>query len=228
MAITDTLGQSINNSNNVNSYAALAFTPAANDIIIVAAGITDTAASLGITDSQGITYTKLVDQAQGIQKVGLFLANTLAANSTDTIAVTCTGDNGTGCVGFLRRIGGGRTTLPFHRQVSFATGGAGTTPTVVMPAAIRTANGFYGFVFNLSNPAGVTPPSEFTEQQDIGHTTPDMGGEWGRALSGVTSTTITWGSTSATAWLAVGVEIYVSTEAPNIPRIVHHRNQLAA
>jgi hypothetical protein len=227
MAVADAGGQTINNSNNAASYAALAFTPSANAIVLVAGAITNTAATLGLTDSQGITYTKLVDQVYGTShKMGLWVATSLAANSSDTITITNTGDSGTGCVAFLRYLTGGRTVPNFYRQFNFATGGAGTTPAVPLTFPVNTNNAVFAWCFNLTNPAGLTPPGSFAEQQDIGHTAIDMGGEYAHRLTGETGSTITWGGTSVTAWGAIVVEIYVSGQPINIPLIGHHRNQM--
>lgn len=229
MAISDNGGNTQNVTTNLSDYPFAAFTATSGQYPIVAGAISDTAASITIADTQGITWNKIVDQAYtaGVAcKLFCFIADTSPAAASITITVSCTGDAGTGAGMFCRQIGGGRTNLPRHRQVNFGTGAAGTTPTVVLPLAVIPENGVVGFCFNAAVAApSLTEPSGWTEGQDLVHATPSMGLENCRRVTGETNSTIAWGATSATAWAAIVVELWEATE-PRIPRIIHHRNQL--
>jgi hypothetical protein len=227
MAITDTGGGAANNSNNAATYASGSFTPAAGDRLLTLGGITDTALDIIVTDSQTLGWTALVAEQSGILSLVIAIANNVAAASSMTTTYGVTGDNGTGCMMNSRRLTNVRAIPPFHRQVGFASGGAGTTPTVVMPKAFDTNNAGFGVVLNLTNSATTTaPPSGWSEIIDAGHTSPDMGEWYGRRLSGETASTITWTATSATAWIAAVVEIYEVNQPGKIPRVMHHRHQM--
>lgn len=73
--------------------------------------------------------------------------------------------------------------------------------------ATLTGNALIGAVFNGTSPATMTPPTGFTESQDVGYSTPTTGLETVFANSGITLSSVTWGSTSASAFSAVLIEL---------------------
>lgn len=84
---------------------------------------------------------------------------------------------------------------------------AGGTPNLTMPQAMLSDSSVIVGLTNATNPATVTPPAGFTEILDTGLVNPTSGFEVATRNSGQTGTTITWGSTSATADGVIAVEL---------------------
>lgn len=232
MAITQVGGGQSNNTNNAATYTTSSVNNVIGALSIGLGCISDTVLDAIFTDSLGGNWSLLVGEpfTSGVPMMGyIALRNTIpGATTAMDVTMDVTGDNGTGNHLTIRNLSGARATPPFFRQVGFGTGAGGTTPTVVMPAAIHSANGVFGMVVSSAIAAGfVTPPSGWTEVLDQVHSFPSQGFEYCHRLSGETLQTIAWGSTCSTAWLAAIIEIYEAAESPNIPRIVHHRNQMA-
>lgn len=213
MAIAVASGVSTTSTSNTNSYASAAFTPAANDLLIVfvvADGTDRTDATLA--DSQGLSFRLMADVAynSSADHVYCFIAEKLAANSSMTVTFDCTGNNATGANIYVGRVSGGEGV--YIRQIATGSGAGGTAPAVVMPNAFVTSNGGLGCVGNGANPAACTAPGSWTETNgvDTGHINPATGQECVNRLSGETGSTITWGATSGTAWGAIVVEVYVA------------------
>jgi hypothetical protein len=82
-----------------------------------------------------------------------------------------------------------------------------------MPAPFLTGNPGIGYVHNASNPAGITPRTNWTERMDSGYATPVAGIEVMSRNNGETGSTISWGGTSLTAFSAGVIELDASTEA---------------
>jgi len=226
MALTNTFGAALNNSNNAASYAVGSFTPAINDRIIIAAGISDSAAPIGATDDQSGTYTSIlvatIPSLSGVMSL-LVRDQVVASAVGHIVTITCTGDSGTGINALCQRIAGGRTVGDFHRQIKNASGLATTTPTVVMDQAISTNNGAMMCIFNGSSPSGITEVSGWFELVDQAHPNPTFGFEASRINSGSTLTTVAAGSSSATDWSAFVVELYEASQPPATGAAFFHR-----
>src|SRR5262249_36569936 len=96
------------------------------------------------------------------------------------------------------------------------------TPAPVFGASALTGNVTLGAVFNANNPAAMTPPTSWTEQNDTGYNTPTTGQEYVSRDSGFTGTTITWGNASGSAFSAITVELDTTSTpaAPATPTLV--------
>lgn len=206
---------------NAASYAMTAFTPAANDLIVVMVGAGATAATPGCTDdnADGLgTYT-LIDTAlwhssadQGV----VFVRDALIGSATSTtVTFTCTGDSADGITYSVFRVSGmSRTGSAASRQTAKQSNQAGGgTPSVTFGVAMDTNNPSVGCVWNLTNPAGLTPPTNWTEVNDGGYNTPAHGRESVRRDSGSTATTVTWNSTSASEFATLMIELDASAAA---------------
>lgn len=192
-----------------------AFTPAANDLLVVLGIVTGTAAAIVVTDDRGGTYTTiLTGTPEGTHKSFIAVRNSLAAALSTTITVACTGDAGTGCgarafrVAGMTRVGSGAVLQSAKQDSQSATG----TPAPTFGSAVNTNNPTIGGVFNATNPAGLTPPTGWTEDPtpDLGFTSPTTGHEYVFRNSGFTGTTVTWGSASDTAFCDLIVELDAS------------------
>ena len=75
-----TLGVATFDSSNLESYVSDAFTPAANDLLLVLVSATNTVAAGTVTDSQGGTYTKITGAARSGGTGYAFIRNSLTYN----------------------------------------------------------------------------------------------------------------------------------------------------
>ena len=206
-------------TNNASAYTSDSFTPTQGDLLVVVSGITATAVSpTCTTGSNGITFTRVVDQAwsASAHRHNIFVANQLvpASPTAMTVSIDVTGDNGTGGnISVLRVQGMQRTGTAAVRQATAFTNVVGTGGAYDMsfPAATLSSNIVIATLANNTNPATITPPTGFTEICDIGYDTPSAGLEVCYDLTGG-YTTRTWGSISATVGTANGIEL--DTSAP--------------
>jgi hypothetical protein len=206
--VTDSGAATVSTS-QAESYASSSFTPAAGDLLVVFVSASATTATGSLTDSQGLGWTKTTNASfsGAPDRLYVFVANTLAAASSMTVTFDCTGDQATGANIAIARVSGMTRTgtsgaIKQKRQVSGQS--ASTTPEAIFAASCQTGNPTLGVVGNRANPAGLTAPTNWTEQVDTGYNTPSSGLEYVSQNSGFTGTTITWGSTSSTVY---GVQI---------------------
>lgn len=226
MAAT-TYRQRWNSTSNVTTYAATAFTPAAGDLLVCLVGITasvvDTVAYPRITTNVGLTFTRYpirAVKASSADSMYLLVANAFCANVSHTLTFDCTGDAATSCLGVIYSVSGmlrTGTSGAVRQAAKQDNQGATTTPAPAFGANALTGNPCYGAVFNATSPAGLTPPSGWTENAsaDHGQSTPTCGQESAYINSGFTGTTVTWGSTSASAFCSLIAEL--DTSAPDPP-----------
>ncbi len=223
-------GDNLTANQAVYTSAANTTVPAVGDyivVLVVASGSLDAAV---VTDDQGGTYTRVNQTTfnSNADQVAIYIRDT-AVTSTTALKTTVdfTGDNATGCTWRDFRLAGA-TGAAVKSGVN--TGGAGTTPSVALGSAVATANPIIGAVGNKNSPAGITEPSGWAEASDLGYSTPTTGREFANRDSGETGSTITWGSSSASAWGAVVVEFeaasndrravvtFAEMEVPTAPR----------
>ena len=203
-------------SSNTSTYTTASFTPTQGDLLFVAflpsASLTDPATVTA--SANGLTFTRVnSDVRASIDTLQLWVADQAvpASPSAMTISADFGADPGTGIVLFVTAVTGiTRTGTSAVKQSGANHQALGATPTVTFGAATTTTNIVLAYLFNATNPAGMTPPSSFTENADTGFATPNRGGEYAYRLSGHTSTTVTWGSTTATACGSLAVEVDVS------------------
>lgn len=217
-----THGQVLASTSNASSYTTASFTPAAGDLLVVFVAKSASLVDGTVTDSLGGTYTlyATANKASGNDECHVFIANQLTNGSARTITYDCAGDAATGCFIFVARVSGmTRIGVSAGRQsAAVNTGGAGTTPAPTFGVACLTGNPTLGLIFNETSPAGMTPPTGWTEPvADQGIAQPTSGAEYVARNSGFTGTTVTWGSTSASAFAALVLELD-STTAPTGPK----------
>ena len=199
-----------------------AFTPATGDYLIVfcpASGTLEGAATC--TSTSGVTFT-FISNALFQGGSGEFLVFRCDALVTagqavsQTVTVNCPTDPSTGTNIIVYSIsnttGGGATGW---RQSAGSNRAAGLTPNPTFAANCLATNVVVGCIANSSNPAGMTPPSGWTETAggDIGYGSPTTGAAACHIDSGFTGTTVTWGSTSATESTSFVVEFNIVADA---------------
>ena len=216
MAVVLTFAQSIDStSNNVSSYTSAAFTPAAGDVLYLAEEISLTTGLTSITDSLGGSWSKTEGVAiSGLtdHSLNVWVRNSTVSATSMTVTVNTSVADGTGCSAHIYRASGvnGSGTASIVQDDS-GTASSGTPETVFASSAVTT-NATLVFAVTSANPAGLTPPTNWTEGADTGHATPTRGMESAVRNSGFTGTTITWGSTGVN-WGAISIEILAASVA---------------
>lgn len=192
----------------------VAITPAVGDLLVVIEGYSGgtRASSTAVTDNQGGTYTKLAqaEQASGARSASFWVRNTLVSSAVShTVSQGDPPGSDTGgglqvmaLSGFT--VGGSVVCVQTAQQDTQA---ASTTPAPTFPQSAATGNITIGQVQNASTTATLTQPTGWTERVDQGYNTPAHGIETVTRDSGFTGTTITWGSTSPTAFCDIIVEL---------------------
>lgn len=222
---TITHGGSTVDTSNTNTYTTAAFTPAANDLLV--SFVFATATVLGtMNDSWGLGWTRIgSSHANGsADSLFCFISNALTTATSGSVQFRCVGDNATGCILEVARISGMTRTgasaaLQFSGSENIA---AGLTPGGSFAVNTTSGNPLMGFVGNASNPAGLTPPSGYTELKDEGYNTPSTGLEYVGSANGLVTRNITWGGTSATAFGTFILELDTSA----VPVVLTVPNQL--
>lgn len=215
-AVGYTYRGSTTSSTDTTSYASSSFTPGAGSTLVVFVVASDTTTDAGgMSDSQSLGWVKVNKTLfnTSTSEVLVFVSQKRTANSSMTVTFDCTGDAATGCAIMVYEITGiTRSGWSAVRQFNSAANQAGGgTPDVGLYTVV-SSNIVLGCVGNLSSPAGLTVPgSGAVEDADVGYSTPTTGAE---VVSRTGSTTggLTWGSTSATAFAAVALEIDASAE----------------
>lgn len=202
------------------------FTPTAGRLLVVGVVTSNSGAPTGgsmTASANGITFSgcgATALAATSTTTIDWYIANQLTPASPAAMTVTWTPtDAGTGTVIFVCEVAGmTRAGAGAVRQTGKADNqAAASTPAPVFGVAVLTGNPTLGLVGNASSPAGLTPPTGWTEPAttgDLGYATPTTGGEYVHRDSGFTGTTVTWGSTSATAFGALVIEL--DTSAPDM------------
>ena len=189
-------------------------TPAIKDLIVVATPVAATSlptVSVSDNNSGGSgTYTKIGEFYDVTPAVysAFFVRDTFISSATSTtFTATISGDSGGGLSVFQVRgmsFLGSRAVRQFNGE---SNGAAAGTPTATMSAPVDTANALIGLVTNKTNPATMTARAGFSENEDLGFTVPTSGMETMRRNTGETATAIAWGSTSASTYSCMVIEL---------------------
>lgn len=215
---TITHGASSASSTDGTSYTILdsIFTPAANDLLVLAVVKSDSVNDGTVTDSLGDgggwIFLGSVLYHLSANLVEWFIRDKLVSATAMTITYDCTGDATTGCLLAVTRAAG-MTKLgaaAVRQSATQANQAPNDTPAPVFPAACLTDNPTLGLIGNRDNPAGMTAPTDWTEQVDIGYATPGTGLEYVSRDSGFSGTTITWGSASLSRFASFALELDAS------------------
>ena len=187
-------------------------TPAVNDLIVVFIAYTN-APIVSVDDNQSGVYT-LVQSAvkgAGIDGINVYVRNALVGSAVSTIYTLTTDATDTGGGLVVLKVTGmtvaGSAAIRQSAVQSNQAGGG--TPTTTLASAALAGNALLGAILNAANPATMTPRSGWTEQVDLGYITPTAGIEVMTINSGETATAIAWGSTSASAFCDLVIELAV-------------------
>lgn len=187
-------------------------TPAVDDLIVIVTantGSTTTTAAPTDNNSSG-TYTVVntAVKATSADTMQIWVRDALIASATSTVFTQAPGTTSGGGLVVLKITGMTRTgASAFVRSAIQSNQAAGGTPAPVLAATPSSLNPIITAVFNATNTANVTARTNYTRTTDLGYNNPATGLNTADIDSGETSATITWGSTSASAFCSIAVEI---------------------
>ena len=200
--------------------ASGSFVPTIGDLLVVfvtkEASVHTSIVSADLTSSVSMTFSLIRAQTfrSSADALVVFVSNQLVSNvSSQTVQIESGSDSGLGSIISVYGVSGMRRTNTgaVRQQGGQSNQTAGTTPAPAFAGAALTGNCCIGAVANATNPAGLTNPGSWSESQDTGYTTGAITGlETAFRNSGETGTTITWGSTSASAFASIILELDAS------------------
>lgn len=210
MTAAVTSKRSYKDSTDGTSYTCTAFVPTAGSLLLVfvTASNTQDDPHGALTDSQSLGWEYIIRArfATNVHETVCFVAKKLAAASSMTVTFACGGDAATGAdIEVVEITGVTRTGWSAVYQFQYLENQAVGTPSIGMSATLSTS-ATIAIVGNSTNPAGINPPTGFTEIVDTGYTTPATGSEIVYQVGSVSGTQ-TWGSSSASAFGVILIEI---------------------
>lgn len=225
MATVTSLGVTFTTSAGSQTVTA---TPAVGDLIVIVVAATGFTTSTAPTDNKSGTYTKIASALKNTSAdiLEVYVRTSLISAAASTIFTYAPSSNTGGGLQVFKITGMSVAgTAAIVQSQTQANQAASTTPAPVLGATPRSVDPIIGSVFNATSPATMTPRTGYTESNDSGYSTPTTGMETMFLNSGETSATITWGSTSASAFSSVVIELNVTppagrtfTELPPPPR----------
>lgn len=207
MAAVTLLGAAtFNTSSGTKTVTA---TPAVNDLIIIVTAHSGNSSAATPTDNQGGTYTAINNaaKASSADRMGMFVRNSLVGSAVSTIYTHAPGASSGGGLAVLKVTGMSRAGSNAVRQSAKQENQAAGTPAPAFGQAPLTSNPVIGAVFNGTNPATLTPRTNFAERADAGYNTPATGLEVMSRDSGETATAQTWGGSSPSAFASLVLEL---------------------
>lgn len=200
--------------NTTSGTKTVTATPAVGDLIVIVtanSGSTTTTAAPTDNNSGGAgTYTLIntAVKATSADTMQVWVRTALITSATSTVFTQAPGTTTGGGLVVLDVQGMGKVgSAAVVRSGIQSNQAAGGTPAPNLGAVPSITNAIIGAVFNATNPATMTPRSGYSEIADVGYNTPATGLEVMADNSGETSATITWGSTSASAFASIALEL---------------------
>jgi hypothetical protein len=188
--------------------------------VIITAATGSTVQQPPTDDNSSGTYTQLQNalKATSADILGIWVRNALIASAVSTIFTLAPGTTTGGGLAVLKVTGMFRTGSAASRSTGSQANQASGTPAPVLGGNALTTNPVIAAVFNATNPAAMTPRSSpaYTELVDTGWATPTTGIEIMAINSGETAQTITWGSSSASAFCSVVTELDNAQDTPEL------------
>jgi hypothetical protein len=199
-----------------NGSKTVTATPTVGDLIVIAVAHSGNTGFGVPTDNQSGTYVAV--GSTGVKNgsadgFNFYVRTSLVSSAVSTIYTTAPGATSGGGLAVIRVSGLTRTGTSAVRQTSKSDNAAAGSTAVSFSAAALTGNPCLGLIFNATSPAGLTPPSGWSELVDLGYSTPTSGIEVASINSGFTSSTVTWGSNSGSAWGGMVLELDTSAVA---------------
>lgn len=217
MAAVTLLGTPLFDTNS-GTHTVVA-TPALLDLIVLIVASSGNVANVAPTDTQGGIYDRVNTcvKATSVDTMQAWVRRTPIQFATSTTFSHAPGTSTGGGLAVLKVTGVSRSGLAAIRQSAIQSNQAAAgTPTPALGGVALTTNPIIGAVFNATSPATMTARGTpaYTELSDIGYATPTTGLEVMSIDSGETGSSIAWGSTSASAFCSIALEVDSSTATP--------------
>ena len=214
MAVVSELGE---NWTTTASGQTVTATPAVNDLIVVVHGMSGWASgdTSVMTDNQGGTYDQIggnpLSNGGGTGgALWISIRTSLISLAVSTIfSVTNVGASGGGLT-VLKVTGMTRTGVLAALKNAGESTQTENPPVIAFASATLAGNPIILAVIGEDNPAGVTPPTGFTETTDTGWSTPTTGVEVCFDSDGNTLSSYAWSGGALTDHNEVGVELDTS------------------
>ena len=186
-----------------------AITPVVNDLFLVfcvANGNTNASPTCSDGNTGGtysLLFTALKNSSADI--ISCFVRNNLVPNTTSTTVTVAIGAHSATEV-VVVAVSGSLVagTAAIVQNGSQANQAGSTTPAPAFGAGSGAGNLLLSFVGNGTNPGGVTTPAGWTRPQNVGQTACGLDVAYASPAS---TTTVTWGSTSASAFASGVIEL---------------------
>lgn len=196
------------------TYSVGPFTPAANTLIVVFAMLTgETSTDWTVTDDHAGTYTKIRRQVKNASAdiMEVWIANQRASAVATNWTYSHASGNATGSFMQIYSVSGMSRTgsAAVRSQGGQDNQAAAGTPAPALNQAALNGNPTITVIHNATNPPGTTAPSGWAVGAARGYNVPVTGSHSTFRNSGFTGTTITWGSTSVSAFSSVAIELLV-------------------
>ena len=203
-----------------------AFTPVVGDLVVVfcvANGNTNASPTCSDGNTGGtysLLFTALKNGSADI--ISCFVRDNLVPNTTSTTVTVAIGAH-TATEIVVTAITGSPLagTAAIAQTATQANQAGSTTPAPAFANNAVTQNLILSFIGNGTNPGGVTKPAgttpTWTLYQNVGQTACGLDAIY--ANSGFSSKTITWGSTSASAFASCAVEVSLASPGVNVSKL---------
>jgi hypothetical protein len=202
----------LSSSSNIAIFTMNAFAPAQNALLVLVVNATGVAlASPSVYNSSGTALTWTLAASRVIGGDGYYIYWTQTGNITGNIAVRfdCTGDNATGVKMSLHQvIGYDKHKENPLRQVKINTGTTNSSnPNFTFDNPLLSNSAYIvGWVGNVNN-TNSTPPSGWSESDDISHNAPNSKMSTARRAGGLTTAGPIQFTNASTTWVSFGIEI---------------------
>jgi len=199
-------------------------TPTGNDLIVIVTRATGNTAATTPTDNNvnGGTYVLAQDPAtnsasalknSSADLMQVFVRTTFIQEPNSTVFTHAPGASTGGGLEVYAIRGMAKVGLSAILQVAIQANQASGTPAPVLSAIPQANNPILTGVFNGTNPGGLTARTSYTRDTNAGYNTPTTGSNSAHLNNAEASATITWGSSSASAFSSFAIEFDMSITA---------------
>ena len=187
-------------------------------IVIVRAATGNTTVTAPTDNNSSGTYTQITSALKNSSAdlMEVYIRTALIGSASSTVFTEAPGTTTGGGLAVYSVKGMTKTGATASKQSGVqANHAASATPAPAFGGAATTTNVIIGAVFNATNPGGISPRSSPVYYQDssLGYATPTAGLSLMSLNGGETGTTITWGSSSASQFSSIVVELDASGNA---------------
>lgn len=202
------LGQTFDTNSGTHTVTA---TPLPNDLIVIITASTGNTSDTAPTDNNAKNgvYTQIVNPLKNssADKMAAYVRTTFIQSKTSTTFTHAPGTSTGGGLAVYAVRDTGLIGAGAVRQSASQANQASGTPAPTFSANALTGNPIISAVFNGTNPPALTGKSGYTVDVNTGYATPTTGFTSMHEDNGETGTAITWGSSSATAFCSLALEI---------------------